>query len=378
MRRPASPVRKAFTIVELLVVILIIGVLVGLLLPAVQAARESVRRSQCSNNLKQLALAVHNYHDARGTFPPSALYKDAALSPSIAPDDLCTARLTALGSTYVAHTHLHCFVWSAFVLPYAEMADVYDTIGVATLSSKQFVSASSRVNAVIKRKYGTFSCPSDSCPPVNSDVLYAANGVVAAVHSTSPPYVNMPTSNYVGSHASHSFWPNGVDGCNASKFNGVFGVHARIKFKNVTDGLSKTIMFGERASDSFVGPISNGPSSPSGGKAGGGILFLGHGIRGSYSWPRYAVGFGGLNLANYGGNADISGNTGATIASSYSSMHKGGGSFAMCDGSVTFLSDNVQYIRSDNVGLSTDPSTTVNSVLEYLEARNDGVSFGGL
>jgi prepilin-type N-terminal cleavage/methylation domain-containing protein/prepilin-type processing-associated H-X9-DG protein len=368
-------VRKAFTIVELLVVILIIGILVGLLLPAVQAARESARRSQCSNNLKQLALAVHNYHDARGTIPPSALYKDAKLSPSIAPDDLCTARLTALGSTFVLNANLHCFVWSAFVLPYAEMADVYDTIGVATLSSAQFAGASSRYNAVTNRRFPTFSCPSDSCPPVNSDVSYASNGYIS-VYSTS--YATMPTSNYVGSHASHSFWPDDVAGCNASKFNGVFGVHARIKFKDVTDGLSKTIMFGERASDSFVGVINNGPSSPTGGKAGGGILFLGHGIRASYNWPRYAVGFGGLNLANYTASGDISGNGGCTIASSYSSMHKGGGSFAMCDGSVTFLSDNVEYIRSDNVGLSTDPSTTVNSVLEYLEARNDGVSFGGL
>lgn len=374
MRWPVSSVRKAFTLVELLVVIAIIGVLVGLLLPAVQAARESARRSLCSNNLKQLALAVHNYHDARGTIPPSALYKDAALSPSIAPDDLCTTRLTALGSTYVPNAGLHCFVWSAFVLPYAEMSEIYDTIGVARLSSKEFAAASSRVNAVTKRRYGTFWCPSDSCPPLNSDVGYAANGAVA-VYTTN--FVTMPTSNYVGSHASHSFWPNDVAGCNASKFNGVFGVHSRIKFKDVTDGLSNTIMFGERASDSFVGLISNGPSSPTGGKAGGGILFVGHGIRSGYNWPRYAVGFGGLNLANYGGNADISGNTGATIASSYSSMHKGGGSFAMCDGSVTFLSDNVEYIRSDNVGLTTDPSTTVNSVLEYLEARNDGVSFSG-
>ena len=374
MQRPFDWGRTAFTLVELLVVIAIIGVLVGLLLPAVQAVRESARRSRCTNNLKQLAIAVQNYHDARGVIPPSVLYKDAALPPSLGPDDLCTSRLTALGSTVTWNGIQYGFLWSVFVLPFAEMVDVYDTLGVVTDTPKTFVT-SSKVAAITNRRYPAFWCPSDSCPPKNSDVWFNASGAVTgtAINANS---VVMPTSNYVGSHSSLYFWPSDNGICNASKFNGVFGVHARLRFTHVTDGLSKTILLGERATDSFIGPITDGGANNASGNAGGGVLFLGTGVRpASGNWPRYGVGFGGLNLANPGAAVSINTLTGVTIASSYSSMHRGGGSFAMCDGSVKFLSNDVQYDNTDNVDDKIDPRPYVNSVLEYLEARDDGASF---
>ena len=95
--------RGGFTLVELLVVIAIIGILVALLLPAVQSAREAARRMQCQNNLKQLALALHNYHTAHATFPPAGFYDGGG----------------ANGST---------LSWHTTVLPFIEQQNLYDAL----------------------------------------------------------------------------------------------------------------------------------------------------------------------------------------------------------------------------------------------------------
>ncbi|MFI4874195.1 MAG: type II secretion system protein, partial [Blastopirellula sp. JB062] len=99
--------RQAFTLVELLVVIAIIGVLIALLLPAVQAAREAARRSQCSNNLKQMGLALHNFHDTFGRFPPGA-----------------SDNSTPFGNGYTSpggHS------WMAYSMPFLELGSAYDS-----------------------------------------------------------------------------------------------------------------------------------------------------------------------------------------------------------------------------------------------------------
>src|SRR5205823_9832481 len=114
-RRPWN--RGGFTLIELLVVIAIIGVLIGMLLPAVQKVREAANRMKCTNNLKQLGLACHNYHDSYGQFPPGVLYYPGpGLSPGAVPTDAAGGWSSSKGN------------WLALTLPYMEQNNLFNLI----------------------------------------------------------------------------------------------------------------------------------------------------------------------------------------------------------------------------------------------------------
>jgi prepilin-type processing-associated H-X9-DG protein len=200
-------------------------------------------------------------------------------------------------------------------------------------------------------------------------MFFTGNGYIGTFDNTHPG--RMPMANYVGSHSSHYFWPY-FTSCNAANANGVFGVHFKLGFKDVIDGTSKTIMFGERANSYRIGAMLNGPNQDDG-THGGTYLFLGVARGQGHNWPRQYLGSGGINRYNPGAALNIATQPGRELAGSYSSMHAGGATFAMCDGSVTFLSQDINYIfASENQ--TTLPNACADSVLERLQSRNDGQS----
>lgn len=222
--------RDGFTLIELLVVIAIIGVLVAILLPAVQAAREAARRIQCSNNMKQIGLALHNYHDVHGCIPTTTTGPDTSGG--------------GCGSGF--------YSWMAMILPYVEQGNLYEQIDFDVPLSNHcnysnngdyadYGIAPGHPNAAAARTLvATYLCPSDpaSVLQTHDDGEVLAPGNYAA-------NVGWPMLSY---------WPGRNQPL--ERQNGVFGLlnpgqPARwqvpsIKFRNITDGLSATAAVAER------------------------------------------------------------------------------------------------------------------------------------
>jgi len=202
--------RRGFTLIELLVVIAIIAILLGLLLPAVQKVREAAARLQCQNNLKQMGLALHTYHDANALLP--AGYRDPLPNPQFGPG----------------------WGWPAYLLPFIEQGNLYRELGV------ELYTIGSGTNPVLatpltQMRLSVFNCPSDNGP------------------STNPNYDNHGKSNYRG--VAGSLVPMiplaggmGLPDVSAP-LNGTFWRNSRVKFIDITDGLSTTLIVGETALD---------------------------------------------------------------------------------------------------------------------------------
>ncbi len=293
--------RRGFTLVELLVVIAIIGILIALLLPAVQAAREAARRSQCSNKFKQVGLALHNYHDSHKMFAPGSFtWRSNDCPPSMSP------------------VGYYGWGWATFILPYIEQSTVYD----------QFDFGEGQYNrpicyAAAGELIDTYLCPSDpqAGEYYNMTGSTGPDGQPNQADGTDFAIVNMAgvtdSTNWLCTYFPRHY--RNVDG--------LMGDRQGARIRDILDGTSNTLMISE-CTGAGLG-TSNGRTW---------VIFAQldtyDGINGPFTIQ------GGLAPADY--------NFRTTGPSSY---HPGGCQFALADGSVRFISETVD--RAVLAGITT-------------------------
>ena len=334
--------RSGFTLIELLVVIAVIAVLVALLLPAVQQAREAARRVQCRNNLKQLGLALHNYHDVHQRFP-AGYYSFPAVGGT-APFGVHHDP-----STWDAAPG---WGWSAMLLPYIEQGNA-----VHALDFRRPVWDPGHLN-VIKTRFAVMLCPASTGV---DDPLIVNDNTGSPLSIGSGP-IELGRSHYVASHGQESCWGE----CGASKTGTVFtdiytgqtatvvinGDASRVadgpffrnsqtRFRDVTDGTSNTVFLGEHSSKlsdkTWVGVIPGATVHPR--------------LSSPLNGPDAAATLTLVHAGPSGGELDITGfpiihpvNYPALHVGQMYSEHHGGGHVCMGDGSVRFISENIHLL----------------------------------
>ena len=286
--------RRAFTLIELLVVLFIIGLLIALLLPAVQTARESSRRTQCMNNLRQIGLALENYSSVFGVYPPGWI----DWAPSL---------------------DIPAWGWGTRLLGFLEQSPVV----AGDLLAHYF--ATQATATVQTTTLAVFLCPSS---PRGGLVERSVGGMGPFAFAQFAP------SNYVGSAGNKNplYFPQTC--------GGIFFWNSAVSAANIRDGTSSTLSVGERSSDLSDATWSGG--------------FLANNCTGP-SWPVQVcdVAVTSFTLSNAGPATDP-GYTGGTIfpeiqvpndrqpgPSGYRSLHPGGCNFLFCDGSVRFVKETV-------------------------------------
>lgn len=311
-----NSLRTGFTLIELLVSIAIIATLIAILLPAVQQAREAARRSNCKNNLKQIGIALHNYHDTHKTLPFGLIFNrandtDGLLNGSGLSNDANNGR--AIG-------------WAVMLLPFVEQEALYETLMANCASRPNFSPDINNVALGTQNVIPMFVCPSD----------------VMADKNPSTGRANQGKSNYAACGGARGSRKLTIDTFETTtniavndgieRFDGVFGSNSNIAFRDITDGLSNTVLVGE--------------------VDGSGATQL---VLGSYRTAKIWIGstraqWLNATLASMDGSQSSNllncrQSNGTCANASYGSLHDGGAHFLLGDGAVRFISDNISTIN---------------------------------
>src|SRR5690606_31065579 len=316
-----------FTLIELLVVIAIIAILIALLLPAVQQAREAARRSQCKNNLKQVGLALHNYHDVAGQFPP-ALINPGRPAWSAAVDVDFTLNTTG---------------WT-LLLPYIDQAPLYNQYDFNQASCPVVENGlplagtgNWQVNIpVTSTRLAVLQCPSD--PPAtlhsSTSAAYASEDAAPSSYVFSSGRIAENSGNIWSAYINSNHWlPDG----RRFRWRCAFGHNSAASIRDIRDGTSNTILVGESTMDkrdlNHIARWGQGRH----------VAVYGRAI--TEQDPNH------VNHSIYKLNArmcDRSDGTWATLANCdkryawvFSSLHAGGAHFVMGDGAVRFINENI-------------------------------------
>jgi len=313
--------RRGFTLIELLVVIAIIAVLVALLLPAVQQAREAARRSTCKNNLKQIGLAIHNYHDTYRAVPPLASFTQGSL----------------------AANNEAAWTWSAFLLPYLDQAPLYNQMGVSDRTLEEMIVDMGPDRNLGQTVLPVYLCPSDPSRDLNTRRRFNDDQTYTAA-----------TSNYVMNGGCR---PRNVNqGANGWGFSEMPNRRPSLKFRDMIDGLSNTIAVGERSYEDCRAAVWVGTRNYNGT---GNVAY-----RQYAAWSRYTIN----DLLGFGSGNDI------RCETSYSSKHTGGAQFLFGDGAVRFLSENIDSDPTNRC--ATNQNAANMGTFQRLSHRGEGQVVG--
>ncbi|MGL4511809.1 MAG: DUF1559 domain-containing protein [Lacipirellulaceae bacterium] len=355
--------RRAFTLVELLVVIAIIGILVALLLPAVQAAREAARRAQCVNQLKQLGLALHNYHSARNQFPRGGT------------NGWTLDRSKFSGNPQAGNEWLDDHgSWLVRTLPYVEEQALYDEappledksffdpIGVWVGLTPKPASYTGVVRTTPLPTLAMGRCPSDpfesseaffnytgNMGPITIPSQCGASGSVFPLSLLPLDASNPQRGGIVIPFLDPGFCPGVSGGSKADcPLTGIFtrlGYH-RVSMKNITDGSSHTILLGETLVDRSAHSLDNARNLKK--YWAGNDTGLAHaGTIPSMNWPADPA----INSCSAGPKFY---RFNFHVTMGFESQHAGGANFCMADGSVTFLNEDINFASYQLLGTKDD------------------------